>query len=202
MAYDTAGNTSGLSNSASVSTPAASDTTSPTAPTTLAATAVSSSQINLNWSASTDNVGVTGYDVYRNGTKIATSTTTSFGDTGLSASTSYSYYLIARDAAGNSSTQSATVSAVTQPAPVSTGNLIGVVNSTGGKPIAGAIVSLSVNGALATYTTASNGSYSISNLPAGSYRVTYSASGYASKTMSVSISSGQTTTQNVALKKH
>jgi len=90
------------------------DTQAPTAPTGLAGTAASSSQINLSWGASTDNVGVTGYDVYRNGAFLKNVTGTSTSDTGLSASTTYTYYVKAKDAAGNASAQSSTVSATTQ----------------------------------------------------------------------------------------
>ena len=58
----------------------------------LTATAVSSSQINLSWTAATDNVGVTGYNVYRGGMQIATlGAVTTFQNTGLTASTTYSY---------------------------------------------------------------------------------------------------------------
>src|SRR5437667_2199884 len=89
------------------------DTTAPTVPAGLSATAASSSQINLTWTASTDNVGVTGYNVYRGGTKIGTSTTTSYSDTGLTASTTYSYTVAAFDAASNTSAQSASASATT-----------------------------------------------------------------------------------------
>ena len=91
-----------------------SDTTPPTIPTNLSATAVSSSQINLSWTASTDNVGVTGYDIYRGGTFLTTVTTTSYSNTGLTASTLYSYTVRAKDAAGNNSAQTAPVSATTQ----------------------------------------------------------------------------------------
>jgi hypothetical protein len=89
------------------------DTTPPTVPTGLTATAVSSSQINLSWTASTDNVGVTGYDVYRGGTQVGTSPTASYSDTGLAASTSYTYTVAAYDAAGNTSAQSTSASATT-----------------------------------------------------------------------------------------
>jgi len=78
--------------------------------------AVSSSQIKLSWNASTDNVGVTGYDVYRGGTLIATSLTTSYSDSGLSASTTYTYTVAAFDAAENTSAQSASASATTSAA--------------------------------------------------------------------------------------
>lgn len=89
------------------------DTQAPTAPSGFNGTAASSSQINLSWSASTDNMGVTGYDVYRNGTFLKTVTGTSTSDTGLAASTSYSYYVKAKDAAGNASSQSSTINVTT-----------------------------------------------------------------------------------------
>ena len=79
------------------------DTTPPTVPGGLKATSVSSSQINLSWNASTDNVGVAGYKVFRNGSQIATTTRTSYSDTGLMPSTTYSYAVSAYDAAGNNS---------------------------------------------------------------------------------------------------
>jgi chitodextrinase len=125
-ATDAAGNLSAYSNLASASTPAPPDTTPPTAPANLAATAASASQINLAWTASTDNVGVTGYMVERctgaacaNFAQIATPTATTFSDTGLTASTSYSYRVRATDAAGNLSAYSNTASAST-PAPPDT----------------------------------------------------------------------------------
>ncbi|MBM4340562.1 MAG: fibronectin type III domain-containing protein [Deltaproteobacteria bacterium] len=100
---------------------APSDTTPPSTPTNLTATAVSSSQINLSWTASTDNVGVSGYRIYRcqgtsctADTQIATSSTNSYQDTGLAASTTYRYRLRAYDAAGNLSSYSSTASATTQ----------------------------------------------------------------------------------------
>src|SRR5437773_1830150 len=95
------------------------DTTPPSVPTGLTASAVSSSQINLSWTASSDNVGVSGYRVYRNGTQIATTGATSFANTGLSPSTTYSYTVAAYDAAGNLSAQSSPASATT-PAPPDT----------------------------------------------------------------------------------
>ena len=91
----------------------AGDTTAPSVPAGLSGTAVSSSQINLAWTVSTDNVGVTGYNVYRGGTKIGTSATNSYSDTGLTASTQYSYTVAAYDAAGNNSAQSSSAGATT-----------------------------------------------------------------------------------------
>ena len=114
IAKDAAGNsTTSAIVSVTVSN-AAPDTTPPTVPTGLTATAVSASQISLSWTASTDNVGVTGYNIYRSGTKVNTTTTTSFQDAGLAASTTFSYTVAAFDAAGNTSAQSASASATTQ----------------------------------------------------------------------------------------
>src|SRR5262249_42933326 len=76
---------------------ATADPTAPSVPTGLSASAVSTSQINLSWAASTDNVGVTGYRVFRNGSQIGTSSTASYQDTGLSPSTSYTYTVSAFD---------------------------------------------------------------------------------------------------------
>ena len=96
----------------SASTPP--DTTAPSVPTGLTASAVSSSQIHLSWTASTDNVGVTGYNIFRNSTKVGTSATAGFTDGGLAASTTYSYAVSAFDAAGNTSAKSSSASATTQ----------------------------------------------------------------------------------------
>src|SRR5438477_111277 len=109
-ARDAAGNTSPNSTSVSITI---ADTTPPTTPTGLMAAAAGSTGANLSWSASTDNVGVTGYIVRRNGVQVATPATTSFADTGLSAATTYSYTVAARDAAGNTSPDSTSVSVTT-----------------------------------------------------------------------------------------
>ena len=120
-ATDAAGNLSGYSNVAPATT--LSDTTAPTAPSTLTATAAGAGQINLAWAASTDNVGVTGYRIERctgagcsNFTEVAISTSASYSDTGLAASTTYSYRVRATDAAANlsgySNVATATTSAV------------------------------------------------------------------------------------------
>src|SRR3989441_2597945 len=93
------------------------DLTPPSVPTNLGTSAVSSSQMNLSWTASTDNVGVAGYNIYRGGSQIATTSLTSYSDTGLSPSIAYVYQVSAFDAAGNVSAQSAPASAVTLSGP-------------------------------------------------------------------------------------
>ncbi|NUP50347.1 MAG: cellulase family glycosylhydrolase [Catenulispora sp.] len=90
------------------------DTTPPTAPTQVAVTGTTSTSATLSWTAATDDVGVAGYNVYRGGTLAGTTTTTSFTDTGLTPSTAYSYTVKAFDAAGNTSSASAAVTATTQ----------------------------------------------------------------------------------------
>ncbi|GAA4055567.1 GH12 family glycosyl hydrolase domain-containing protein [Nonomuraea soli] len=90
------------------------DPTPPTAPANLAASGTTSTSTNLSWSASTDNVGVTRYEILRNGTQVGTSTTTGFTASGLTPSTAYQFQVRARDAAGNVSSPSNTVSVTTQ----------------------------------------------------------------------------------------
>src|SRR5213078_2728606 len=106
-AVDAAGNQGAFSNTDTATTAAAPDTQPPSAPGTLTATAAGASEIDLNWGAASDNVGVTGYQVFRcqgagcsNFTQLTTITTTGYSNTGLSASTSYSYQVRAVDAAG------------------------------------------------------------------------------------------------------
>ena len=92
----------------SVKAQAAADTTAPSVPAGLTGTAVSATQINLTWSASTDNVGVKGYYVYLNDVALTTTTGTSFQHTGLVAGTTYNYRVSAFDAVPNHSAWTAT----------------------------------------------------------------------------------------------
>jgi chitinase len=113
-AFDAAGNRSASSTIASATTLATStDSTTPSVPTNLSANVISATQINLNWSTSTDNIAVTGYAIFRNGTEIANVPNNNFSNVGLTASTSYSYVVQAYDAAGNRSANSNVVSATT-----------------------------------------------------------------------------------------
>jgi chitodextrinase len=90
------------------------DTTAPTVPGTPTASAVTDRSLALSWTASTDNVGVASYQVFRNGTMVGTSATNSYADSGLTASTAYTYQVLAMDAAGNQSAKSSTLSVTTQ----------------------------------------------------------------------------------------
>tara|TARA_R110001583_G_scaffold35585_3_gene118245 strand:- start:53125 stop:58278 length:5154 start_codon:yes stop_codon:yes gene_type:complete len=94
---------------------AAPDTQAPTSPT-LTTSNITQTSVDLTWSGSTDNVGITGYDVYKNNTLITSVTVTTYQATGLTAATSYNFKVKAKDAAGNISTDSniATISTLTQ----------------------------------------------------------------------------------------
>lgn len=127
-AYNTNGEVLDQFTLTSTGTGGSSDSTTPSIPTGLSATTISSSQINLSWNASTDNVGVAGYRIYRGGTLLSSATSTGYSDTGLSASTTYSYTVAAYDAAGNTSSQSsgatATTSSGAAPGKFSVGNRV------------------------------------------------------------------------------
>jgi hypothetical protein len=101
--------------------PPPTDTTAPTVPTGLTASPVSQTQINLAWTASTDNIAVTGYKVFRNAAEIATTASVAYSATGLAPATTYVFTVAAYDAANNISAQSTAVSATTQSPPPPSG---------------------------------------------------------------------------------
>lgn len=112
-AKDAAGNISVSSNTVSITTLAnTGDTTAPSTPTSLTASGTTQTTTTLKWTASTDNVGVTGYDIYSGASLLGNVAGTSANITGLVASTSYTFSVKAKDAAGNTSTSS-TVASVT-----------------------------------------------------------------------------------------
>ena len=113
-AKDAAANISAASNVVNVSTLAALDTTAPSAPTSLAASGTTQTTTNLSWTASTDNVAVTGYDVYQGASLLGSTTTaTTYAVTGLTASTAYTFSVKAKDAAANISAASNDVNVTT-----------------------------------------------------------------------------------------
>jgi hypothetical protein len=123
-ATDAAGNLSGYSTIATATTATSPDTTPPSVPAGLTATAAGTSQINLAWTAATDDVGVTAYRIERcqgagcaTFTEIGTSPTPGFNDTGLAPATTYQYRLRATDAAGNLSGYSTVAAATTTDVP-------------------------------------------------------------------------------------
>ncbi|MDP4145846.1 MAG: fibronectin type III domain-containing protein, partial [Bacillota bacterium] len=132
-ARDASGNVSKTSSMLEISTTA--DTEVPTAPTNLAAASITSSTLNLTWTASRDNVAVAGYDIYNGTTKIGSTSEsiTNYAVVGLTPNTTYSFVIVARDAAGNVSSASETINATTLLSSIvnistaSTNNSIGIL---------------------------------------------------------------------------
>lgn len=124
IARDVAQNVSDPSNTQSITTPAKPDLSPPTTPTNLITTTITSTQVGLSWTASTDDIGVVSYDIYRDSVKIGSSTSTTYGDGTVTAGQSYVYYVVALDASGKVSAASnqvtAQVPASTQPVTVTT----------------------------------------------------------------------------------
>ncbi len=178
-AYDAAGNESAKSAQACATTQAGADVTPPSIPTGLTASAVSSSQINLSWSASTDNVAVMGYKVYRNGSIAKTISGTGTIDSGLTASTQYCYQVSAFDAAGNESAKSAQACATTSNGTVS---CTFTISPTSQNFIAGGgsnTLSVSASGSSCSWTATSNAAW---------ITITSGSSGTGSGTVSYSVS--------------
>lgn len=209
LAIDPSNNVSDPSNFAYASIPAVSDAQAPSTPTNLVAVAVSSSQINLSWLASTDNIGVTAYDVYRStagsqATKIAATPYTSFGDGSLTGGTQYTYYVVARDASGNSSQSSnQAVTATQPPQPTTQFGTIGgkITNGKSNVPLSGAKITIRVGGTNKTFSTNSIGAYSTSSLPVGTYPVKYSKGGFVTQIINVTVINNATSSQDVVLLK-
>jgi len=118
QAYDQAGNNSAQSSPVSATTLPPTDTTPPSVPTNLVASGITSTTVTISWSASTDNIAVVGYRVYRNGTQVAATTPgTSYQDTNLTANMTYAYTVSAYDQASNNSAQSAALNVTTTGTP-------------------------------------------------------------------------------------
>lgn len=120
IAKDDEGNVSTPSNKIATSTLTSTDNILPIPPTTILATDINSVSFILNWSGATDNVGIDGYDVYKNGSLCGSTTSTNFAVTGLTENTAYIITIITKDLAGNLSaaSQSTTVTTVAGPAKV------------------------------------------------------------------------------------
>lgn len=160
---------------------AAVDTQAPTVPTGLNVQVLNSNQINVNWLSSTDNVGVSNYQLFRNGVlagQPAGAANTFWSDNALFPSTTYSYTVSACDAANNCSAQSAPVSATTSPG-ASSGpvNITGTISYNGSK-----------TGRVYVFIQTDNGSLGTSVLwPVGTTSVPYTIRGVPSNNLSNNI---------------
>lgn len=99
------------------------DTQAPSVPTNLTVSNATATSLYLTWTASTDNVGVVSYDIYKDGSLVGNSTTNNFSVNGLSPLTTYSFFVKAKDAAGNVSSESNTVQGTTTDVPASSNEL-------------------------------------------------------------------------------
>lgn len=148
------------------------DTQAPTAPTSLAASGTTSTATNLSWTAATDNVGVTGYDVYQGTTLKASVTGITYAVTGLTASTAYTFSVKAKDAAGNISASSNVVN-------VTTSGTTLTYCASKGNSVADEYIDYVSIGGIANTTTGNAGygnfTSQVGNLPYGSNTILFSA---------------------------
>lgn len=181
----------------SVQTLIGSDTNPPSAPSPLTATPVATTQINLSWGTSTDDFLLSGYHVYRDDVRIATSTATTYSDIGLTASTSYSYYVTAFDASFNISASSSLVSTTTlSPAPTGTPteteSILGRIFGSKRDPFKDQIESIRIisssEGAILEVTTRDPMRLSVRYGPTPSYELGIIGAEYFSRTHMVHIS--------------
>jgi chitodextrinase len=182
VALDEAGNRSAPSNTATITVPAL-DGGTPTAPGRVAAVPLRGGRVALAWTVGHDDQGVAGYDVYRNGVKIASTRNRTFVDSGVSGL--LSYRIRTRDASGN-------VSAGSLPArtrmPAGSGirRLVGMVVAQGA-PLSDVRVRATVRGVRKLWTTVALGTFRVRYMPAGLYRLTFSHRGYAPVALTVRV---------------
>lgn len=148
------------------------DTTAPSTPTALTASGTTGTTTNLNWTASSDNVGVTGYNIYQGTTLKGTAAGTSYAVTGLTAATAYTFSVRAKDAAGNLSASSNAVNITT------TGNTVTYCTSKGNNVASEFIDYVSIGGI--SNTSGANAGYGnftnlTANVPYGSNTILFSA---------------------------
>jgi beta-glucanase (GH16 family) len=174
------------------------DTQAPTAPANLTSPSKTDVTVSLSWSASTDNVGVTGYEIFKDGSSVGTSSSASFTVTGLSASTTYSFTVKAKDAAGNLSAASNSLSVTTNPA--SSGTIhVEAENYTGMKGIT--VVSCSDVGGGSNIASVDNrdyAEYTVTIPTSGVYRVDFRVASSMS-TGKFDFKSGQTVLTSIAV---
>jgi hypothetical protein len=175
------------------------DATAPSKPSGINLLVAGTNQIAIDWSASTDNVGVTGYEVYRDGVLVKKDvTTTYFIDSGLSPNTVYSYQVRATDSAGNRSTASNNLTPRTSSQTTSTkGILSGVAFDPDGQGNRDAVATFTPSSGSTKSDNANNkGVWSISNLNGGAGTLTISAPGRTTQTFTVTVVAGKTVLAN------
>jgi hypothetical protein len=188
-----------VANATVPSTNGSSDTTPPSAPSGVSALALSATQAAISWKPSSDNVGVTKYEVLRNGARVAVTASARLVDSGLIAGKSFSYQVRAYDAAGNASSPSSSVRLNTPPVKT-TGALAGwATSSATGAPINGVKVTANLGGHSWSANTNAAGFYLIPNLAPGAYTVVAAAAGHAPEITSLTVVTGLATLAELAL---
>jgi fibronectin type 3 domain-containing protein len=185
---------SSLSNELSATPAAGTDTTPPSAPSNVTAPLVGTSQVVVGWTASTDNVGVTGYQVYRDGFLVGTVATTRYLDSGMSAGSLHSYQVRAIDGAALQSAASTSTAATLEPLGKNAqATLSGIVYDSVGRALPNVAVTLTLsNGTAKTATTSTNGVWTVGKLSAGSYVVTARLAGFQTATFSMNAAARET----------
>jgi fibronectin type 3 domain-containing protein len=170
------------------------ETTPPTSPGQPKAVALGTSQMVLDWTASTDNVGVTGYDIFVNGTVGATVSSGHGMLSGLRPATTYTVAVVAFDAAGNRSPVSIATSATTASVGTgTTGTLAGaVLDGAASRALTNAVVRTTVNGSTKSAKANNSGRWSMTNMPPGTYTMTATVSGYRTSSWQMTLTAGQT----------
>ncbi len=201
VAKDAVGNVAPDSNVVPATTTAGSgtcDDTAPSVPSNLKGTAISPTQVNLTWGASKDDKGVAGYNIYLHGSSdvFATVTKLSWGQSGLAPGSTNYYTVRAFDTKGQLS-EGSTVTVVT-PASTSSGALKGKVSSATGIIQGASVKIIELN---STKTTNQTGVYNFASVAPGTYTVQYSATGYVTRTVTLTITKDVLLTKNVTLSK-
>ena len=161
------------------------DTTPPSKPGTLRALLSGTSQLVLDWTDATDNVGVTGYEVYRDGALVDTVTKSYYLDSGLPSGTSHLYQVRALDAAGNKSPLSSSSPARSRrwPGARRSARSAGVVYNQLGKPLGSVVVKLTLANGTVKSAKTNSGVWKLTSLPVGSYTLTITLLGYQTSTL-------------------
>lgn len=135
-AYNAAGNSAYSNEDPATALP---DSAAPSVPTNLRVVSTTTTQVSIAWSASTDDFGIVGYYIYRNGIKVSSTSSTSYTNTGLSPITTYTYQVSALDSSNNESAKSSSVSATTQPLPDNPPQ-VAITSPVSGSTVSGTVV--------------------------------------------------------------
>ncbi|MEU1724250.1 glycoside hydrolase family 9 protein [Nonomuraea sp. NPDC005692] len=195
VARDAAGNTSAASDETTFTTTGTVDRTPPTKPGKPSVSGITGSGAKVSWAASTDDVGVTGYDVYLGSAKAGSATGTSYDLSGLSPATAYTVSVVARDAAGNSSAASDGTAFTTANTP--TGGCAAtfkVTNSWGGAYQAEVTVKNAGSAAITGWTAAWTSANQITQLWGGRLTQTGSSVSVRNEAWNGGLAAGATTT--------